>query len=239
GDKPVIYLFTPLPLNAIVRLSLIRMVILCYISRMYHVKSSESGQSIEWNVNTHEDHTMTDVATGARVSYLFWEAVTNPCLPLSPPVISAIEPSGFEYHCPLRSIHGRSHRTATRSSFLQSKTALYLDNVLRALGLHVEARTSFIIYWLPSILRHDFIALHFLPQASYEHAAPLDVNPKPDVVTHVFMLFRRVCEDELDEWEGVSENVEFWKDIVGVDCDGMKDEALFRVMEWGGMEVKN
>ncbi len=92
-------------------------------------------------------------------------------------------------------------------------------------------------------MKHDFVALRFLPQASYEHAALLDVQPKPDVVTRVFMLFKRVCEDELDDWEGAlsraSENVDVWKDVVGVDCDVMKDEELFRVLEWGGMEVKN
>ena len=52
-----------------------------------------------------------------------------------------------------------------------------------------------------------------------------------------------MCADELNEWEGAllraSGNVDVWKDIVGVDPDGMKDEALFRVLEWGGMEVKN
>ncbi len=52
------------------------------------------------------------------------------------------------------------------------------------------------------MLKHDFVALRFLPQASYEHAAPLDVEPKPDVVVRVFMLFKRVCEDEFDDWEG-------------------------------------
>ncbi len=59
----------------------------------------------------------------------------------------------------------------------------------------------------------------------------------------MFILFKRVCEDELDEWEGAlsraSENVDVWKDVVGVDCSGMKDVALFRVLEWGGMEMKN
>ncbi|KAK0464052.1 hypothetical protein IW261DRAFT_1524782 [Armillaria novae-zelandiae] len=216
GGKPVIYLLSPLPLNATVRLSL--------------------------NVNTHEDHTMTDIGTRARVSYLFWEAETNPGLPPSPPSSPRLGQLHSDVICPFDP--SRAELNDTNSVVLPtSKTALYLDKVLTALGLHVEARTSFITYWLPSILKHDFIALRFLPQASYEHAAPLDVEPKPDLVVRVFMLFKRVCVDELDEWEGslsrASENIEFWKGIVGVDCDGLKDEALFRVLEWGGMEAKN
>ncbi|PBK81573.1 ubiquitin-domain-containing protein [Armillaria gallica] len=242
GGKPVIYLFTPHPLNAVVRLSIVKAWSFSAVYPGVPIKPSESGQSIEWNVNTHEDHTMTDTATGVRVSYLFWEAETNPGLPPSPPSSPRLGQShsdAIPRFDPLM-----AELTDTNSVVLPtSKTTLYLDKALTALGLHIEARTSFITYWLPSILKHDFVALRFLPQVSYEHAAPLDVEPKPDVVTRVFMLFKRVCDDELDEWEGAlartSENVEFWKDVVGVDCDGMKDEALIRVLEWGGMEVKN
>ncbi len=74
GGKPVIYLFTPLPLNAIVRLSLVKSWSFSAVYPGAPIKSSESGQSIEWNINTHKDHTMTDITSGARVSYLFWEA---------------------------------------------------------------------------------------------------------------------------------------------------------------------
>ncbi|PBK61377.1 ubiquitin-domain-containing protein [Armillaria solidipes] len=242
GDKPVIYLFTPLPLNATVRLSLVKAWTFSAIYPGVPIKSSESGQSIEWNVNTHFDHTMTDIASGAQVSYLFWEAETNPHLPPSPPSSPRLGLADLDIIPPFDP--SMADLTDSNSVVLpRSRTAPYLDKALTTLGLHVEARTSFITYWLPSILKHDFVALRFLPQASYEHAAPLDVEPKPDVVTRVFMLFKRVCEDELDEWETslsrASENVEVWKDVVGVDCDGMKDEALFRVLEWGGMEVKN
>ncbi len=67
---------------------------------------------------------------------------------------------------------------------------------------------------------------------------PLDVSPKPDVVIRVFMLF---SEDVLLEWDvalnRAVEDVEFWKGIVNMDNDRMEDEGLFRVLEWGGMEV--
>ncbi|PBK81578.1 ubiquitin-domain-containing protein [Armillaria gallica] len=242
GDKPVIYLFTPVPLNATVRLSLVKAWTFSAIYPGVPIKSSESGQSIEWNVNIHEDHTMTDIASGARVSYLFWEAETNPGLPLSPPSSPRLDPAHYDAIPPFDP--SMAELTDSNSVVLPtSKTALYLDKALAALSLHVEARTSFITYWLPLLLKHDFVALRFLHQASYEHAAPIDIEPKPDIVTRVFMLFKRVCEDELNEWERslsrASENIGFWKDVVGVDCDGMKDEALFRVLEWGGMEVKD
>ncbi|KAK0454188.1 uncharacterized protein EV420DRAFT_604625 [Desarmillaria tabescens] len=241
GERPVVYLFTPLPLNAVVQLSLTKDWSFSATYPSVPIKSSESGQFITWNVSTHDDNTMTDMATGARVSYLFWEAETNPSLLPSPPT-SLLGAADSDRTLPFNPL--MAELTDSDSVVLPtSETAPYLDKALTALGLHVEARTSFITYWLPSILKHEFVALRFLPQTSYEHAAPLDIEPEPDVVTRVFMLFKRVCKDELDEWEGAlsraSEQVEFWRGIIGVDCDMMEDEALFRVLEWGGMEVKN
>ncbi len=132
-----------------------------------------------------------------------------------------------------------------RQSIDQSRSSHWSKDVVHHVR-HDGSIAWFITYliirfWLPFILKHSYVALNFLPQASYEHAAPLDIEPKPDVVIRVFMLFKRVCEDELDEWEGAlsraSEDAELWKGIVGVDTERMKDEKLFRVLEWGGMEV--
>lgn len=102
----------------------------------------------------------------------------------------------------------------------------------------------FLRYWLPSFLKHTHIGLRFLPQASYERAAPLEVSPAPDVVTRVFMLFRGIHDDDelLSEWvdsRAQSSNAEFqkWREVVGVDLDKASDTKLFRVLEWGGMEV--
>jgi len=57
------------------------------------------------------------------------------------------------------------------------------------------------------------------------------------------MLFRGVCEDELDEWKAADNDENLkpgeWKDLVGVDVERTSIESLFRVLEWGGMEVKN
>jgi len=92
-------------------------------------------------------------------------------------------------------------------------------------------------------LKHKTVALRFLPQAAYEKAAPLDVSPSPDVITRIFMLFQGVDNDELDLWSAsqgkASEDVGFWVNVVGVDVGRTLDKQLFRVIEWGGMEVLN
>ena len=96
-------------------------------------------------------------------------------------------------------------------------------------------------YWLPDMLKHTHVALRFLDQVAYAHAASLDVSPEPDVVTRIFMLFRGVKELELGEWEGAqakaAEPAEMWRDVVGMNLEETLDESLFRVIEWGGMEV--
>ena len=96
-------------------------------------------------------------------------------------------------------------------------------------------------YWLPSILKHQHLAFRFLPQASYEEAAPLEISPSPDVTTRVFMIFTGVAEEELHNWTGAScrasEDVANWRKMVGVDLERSSDINLFRVLEWGGMEI--
>jgi len=96
-------------------------------------------------------------------------------------------------------------------------------------------------YWLPSFLKHKHVALRFVNQTAYERAAPLEVTPPPDVVTRVFMLFKGVSEADLGEWTEAATRskapVDSWCDIVGVEQEKMLDASLFRVLEWGGMEV--
>jgi hypothetical protein len=85
------------------------------------------------------------------------------------------------------------------------------------------------------------VALRFVPQACYARAAPLDITPQPDVITRVFMLFKGVSVDFLPEWPNALAktdiDVGFWADVVGVDLDKTLDAQLYRVLEWGGMEV--
>ena len=70
------------------------------------------------------------------------------------------------------------------------------------------------------------------------------VLPAPDVVTRVFMLFRGVAVDDLGLWEQAAiratteDGATFWARVVGVDMARASDRGLFRVLEWGGMEVK-
>ena len=68
------------------------------------------------------------------------------------------------------------------------------------------------------------------------------VTPAPDVITRIFMLFRGVSDKDLNEWNRTASvketKPEDWKDVVGVSSERASNHSLFRVLEWGGMEVK-
>jgi hypothetical protein len=55
------------------------------------------------------------------------------------------------------------------------------------------------------------------------------------------MLFRGISKEHLENWSNAQmqaeKDVAWWVDVVGVDLARAGDMALFRVLEWGGMEV--
>jgi hypothetical protein len=55
------------------------------------------------------------------------------------------------------------------------------------------------------------------------------------------MLFRGIPKEHLANWSKAQmqaeRDVDWWVDVVGVDPARAGDATLFRVLEWGGMEV--
>jgi len=69
----------------------------------------------------------------------------------------------------------------------------------------------------------------------------LSIFPSPDVVTRIFMIFQGIGETDLKTWSAAQaradQDISFWVNTVGVDVERTLDKGLFRVIEWGGMEV--
>lgn len=78
-----------------------------------------------------------------------------------------------------------------------------------------------------------------MPQTEYSRIVPLDIEPEPDVITRVFMLFQGV--KDLDFWPSARrrayDDVSYWAAIVGVDSTAALNKDLSRVLEWGAMEI--
>ncbi|KAI0088381.1 hypothetical protein BDY19DRAFT_994282 [Irpex rosettiformis] len=241
GGKPIIYIMAPGVLDDVsVSLSLIPGWSFSAIYPHVPVVCNNGDETIEWVVSTLPDGTLVDKKSGLRVSYLFWEAETHPAGLLTPAPSRSASPE-----CQELDLFDPSRPMITPNDAVLlsiDNVAAYLDGALKALTLHTEARTSFITYWLPSLLKHKYVALKFLSHKSYESAAPMTVSPIPDVVTRVFMLFRGIEENNLVDWEDAharaTADVSFWTEVVGVSVDKASDVGLYRVLEWGGMEIR-
>ena len=56
------------------------------------------------------------------------------------------------------------------------------------------------------------------------------------------MLFKGMDEGLPSDWpqacDRAHRSADFWKDVVGINCERSMDESLLQVLEWGGMEVR-
>ncbi|KAG8981492.1 hypothetical protein FRB90_007214 [Tulasnella sp. 427] len=245
--KPVIYLYPPTPIKATVKISLADS---WKFSALYPSTSDgrlKGGRLAEWEVLAQSDGTMRVSGTSTEIAYLFWEAESlASVVPLETPPPSRPTSPLFTKEPQIRQPLSTTRviRCSPEDSVLLAAKEVpsYVDKALLALGLHVEGRTSFVTYWLPALLKHRHVALRFVPQVDYEAAAPLEISPPPGITTRIFMVFHGITSDRLGNWKSArersSEPAEIWKSIVGIDEARQQDLSLFRVLEWGGMEIE-
>lgn len=75
GGKPVIYLFSPIEMDALVNLSLVPSWRFSTIYPVVPTKTTAlSHETLAWHVRTHADGSLTEKTTGLDVAYLYWEA---------------------------------------------------------------------------------------------------------------------------------------------------------------------
>ncbi|KAK8037141.1 hypothetical protein PG991_001455 [Apiospora marii] len=174
---------------------------------------------------------MRDGMTGLDCSYLFWEAESRPQRGDYAPKtdldsFNPAAPQPFLQHL---------HEVLPFERFITR-----IDAVLKDLCLTVAMRTEFIVYWLPALQRirdrEQRIKFTFVPQAAFEKAAAIYISgvEPPKTISRVFMLFSGV-----DPSSDGSKTPVDWVTHVGQDQEAMEDAEAFRVLEWGGMEVRD
>ncbi|KAF5386694.1 hypothetical protein D9615_001975 [Tricholomella constricta] len=226
--KPMIYVFSPADMDVSIAVSLGRDIEFSTTYPIVPIRMRHpTGEKIQWDVHTGSSGTLVERESGLELSALFWEANLGP----KNPVLSKSLPNPNI---------GNWGLSDSDSVVLRvDEITRYLEKALMSLGLHKEARTSFITFWLPSFLNHKYIALRFIPQAEYSRIAPLEITPKPDVITRVFMLFKGIRDPKA--WPSarkrVLDDMSRWADIVGVDLAAVANKDLSRVLEWGAMEI--
>lgn len=146
-----------------------------------------------WNVIAKPDGTLINIEDNKQYSYLFWEGMLdNAQWDLS---------KGFV-------VKG-------------SDTAKFLQEQLFELGLTLKEYNEFIVYWLPQMQNNKYNLITFAGK-EYEDIAQLDINPKPDSMLRIFMVFKAL------ERPIHAEPLQ----IKPFERKG------FTVVEWGGTEIK-
>ncbi|KAF5491585.1 Ubiquitin-60S ribosomal protein [Colletotrichum siamense] len=237
GGKPAIYLMSPTKLSSVsVDVTLTQH---WGFSTLYPIikPAIVSGKSrVTWQVSVCPDGTLETLGapgTKLQCSYLFWEAeaFADGCVA---PEHSADYP--FNPQSPHLCVKGSAAHILSFDNFLP-----YLDKVLQTLTLTPAMRTEFIVYWLPKFMkirdRGQDIAFDFVPQSDFQKVAHLEIEPRPDTVARVFLIFRGAFKQThgqktLAELEAID-----WSARIGIDVAEMKDAGTFRALEWGGMEV--
>ncbi len=101
-------------------------------------------------------------------------------------------------------------------------TVAFLESSLKTLGLNRREANEFIMYWLPRMENNAFNLIHFSTN-EYEEMAQLDIEPKPETLIRVMMVFEplktavTIQEQNLDALS--------------------KTRNGFTVVEWGGKEI--
>ena len=101
-------------------------------------------------------------------------------------------------------------------------SAEFLEKALADLGLSDTEANTFIMYWLPQLEENPYNVIAFQDE-TYEEAAKLDVDPVPDTVVRVNMVFYGS-----DEYVEVAP-----QDLTSMNPSVSEREGL-TLVEWGG-----
>ena len=132
-------------------------------------------------------------ASGRQYEYLYWEADVD------------MDPDFSKGFC----VRGED-------------SAAFLEKALSDLGLSDTEANAFIMYWLPDLEENPYNVIAFQTDA-YEEVAKLNVDPLPDTVVRVNMLFY-----------GSDEYVEMEAQDLSAMNPSLEEREGFVLVEWGG-----
>jgi hypothetical protein len=124
------------------------------------ITSSYPAYHDGWLVSAQPDGELTDVQSGKRLPYLFWEGHSY---------ILPRETKGF----------------VVKSTDLRT----FLENTLPQLGLSAKEANDFIAAWSLKLTESPYYFITFIDKAVIDRFYPLRISPKPDTVIRVFMDF--------------------------------------------------
>lgn len=123
-------------------------------------------------------------------------------------------------------IHLSQNEVNTSEGFIVAKENLisFFENKLSAMGLNQKEQTDFITYWCPRMSNNKSCYVRFLFNKEVDKYATLNINPKPDNLFRVFMI-----------WTPTT-NIKIPTDFREQKLLSTKRNGL-TVIEWGGSEI--
>lgn len=139
---------------------------------------------------------------------------------LAKPDGTLFDEKGIEYYALFWEGQNRKDFTYRNGFVVKGEeTTEFLENALEVLGLNRREANEFIMYWLPQMENNAYNLIHFSTD-EYEQMAELKVNPKPETVIRVMMV-----------WSPLETPVEIPQQNL---YDLKKERQGFTVLEWGG-----
>lgn len=100
-------------------------------------------------------------------------------------------------------------------------TISFLEEKLEILGLNEREANEFIIYWLPQMENNKYNYIRFESIEKINEYMPLEIEPKPDSLIRVLMLFKPLEKEiQVNEQELVT-----------------PQRTGYTVVEWGGSKI--
>ena len=149
------------------------------------------GYNNGWNVTAYPDGKIIDNRDGAEYSYIFWEGNANMKYDMSKGLV----------------VKGKD-------------TVEFLKEKLNFLGLLPKEYNEFIVYWAPKMIDNKYNLITFQDK-EYIDNAKLSIDPEPDSIQRVFMVYT-----PLEEKIAIEE-----QELTPFKRTG------FTVIEWGGSIV--
>jgi len=147
-----------------------------------------------WDIIAEPSGKIINSRDGKEYSYLYWEGNPDP---------------------------EASYDLSTGFIVRGDQTRYFLEEKLSYLGLIPREYNEFIVYWLPRMEKNTYNLIHFSTKTEYQERAVMDIQPQPDSVLRVFMVFKPLQNS-------VS--------IAPQHLDSFQRKG-FTVVEWGGTEL--
>ncbi|MCD6066483.1 MAG: hypothetical protein K0S33_1309 [Bacteroidetes bacterium] len=107
----------------------------------------------------------------------------------------------------------------------KDKLVVFLEDKLYAMGLNAKEVQDFITYWYPRMSVNQNNYIHFMFNETWNEYAAMDVNPKPDNMFRVFMIWSKAADGDHSMLQP--------QKIPTLNRSG------FTLVEWGGTEFSN